>query len=161
MYCAFSPRVYLSRKWWALLIAGIALACMVANIAYGGDALPLALETVAFLVPLCRVGHRLIYRKKDYIELQPQCVIVYQLRDGWTMREYLRVEIHGVSDLQITPERITVTGACDAYLYRRGMAQPQRAPMPVSQIDFMRYFDHDAAICEKLENMRKEYGYGG
>ena len=122
MCCAFSPRVYLSRKWWALLIAGIALVCMVVNIAYGGDALPLALETVAFLVPLCRVGHRLIYRKNDYIELQPQCVIVYQLRDGWTMREYLRVEIHGVSDLQITPERITVTGACDAYLYRRGAA---------------------------------------
>ena len=121
MCCAFSPRVYLSRKWWALLIAGIALVCMVVNIAYGGDALPLALETVAFLVPLCRLAHRLIYRKNDYIELQPQCVIVYQLRDGWTMREYLRVEIHGVSDLQITPERITVTGACDAYLYRRGV----------------------------------------
>ena len=63
MCCAFSPRVYLSRKWWALLIAGIALACMVVNIAYGGDALPLALETVAFVVPLCRLAHRLIYRK--------------------------------------------------------------------------------------------------
>lgn len=161
MCCAFSPRVYLSRKWWALLIAGIALVCMVVNIAYGGDALPLALETVAFLVPLCRVGHCLIYRKKDYIELQPQCVTVFQLRDSWIKTDYLRIDIRRVSDLRITPERITVAGVCDAYLYRRGMAQPQRVPTPVSQIDFMRYFDHDAAICEKLENMRKEYGYGG
>lgn len=161
MCCAFSPRVYLSRKWWALLIAGIALACMVVNIAYGGDALPLALETVAFVVPLCRLAHRLIYRKKDYIELQPQCVTVFQLRDSWIKTDYLRIDICRVSDLRITPERITVTGVCDAYLYRRGMAQPQRVPTPVSQIDFMRYFDHDAAICEKLENMRKEYGYGG
>lgn len=161
MYCAFSPRVYLSRKWWALLIAGIALVCMVVNIAYGGDALPLALETVAFVVPLCRLAHRLIYRKKDYIELQPQCVTVFQLRDSWIKTDYLRIDIRRVSDLRITPERITVAGVCDAYLYRRGMAQPQRVPTPVSQIDFMRYFDHDAAICEKLENMRKEHGYGG
>lgn len=161
MCCAFSPRVYLSRKWWALLIAGIALVCMVVNIAYGGDALPLALETVAFVVPLCRLAHRLIYRKKDYIELQPQCVTVFQLRDSWIKTDYLRIDIRRVSDLRITPERITVAGVCDAYLYRRGMAQPQRVPTPVSQIDFMRYFDHDAAICEKLENMRKEYGYGG
>ena len=160
MHCAFSPEVYLRKKWWALLLSVIGLAGLVLGIA-GEDELIVMAAAVLFVVPLCRVGHRLIYRKKDYIELQPQCVIVYQLRDGWTMREYLRVEIHGVSDLQITPERITVTGACDAYLYRRGVAQPQRAPMPVSQIDFMRYFDHDAAICEKLENMRKEYGYGG
>ena len=160
MYCAFSPRVYLRRKWWALLVSGIALVCMVVNITHSGDALPLALEVVAFVVPLCRLAHRLLYRKKDYIELQPQCVIVYQLRDGWTMRDHLRVEIHGVSDLRITPERITVIGACDAYIYRRDVAQ-QAAPTRVNQIDFMRYFDHDAAICEKLENMRKEYGYGG
>lgn len=160
MHCAFSRGVYLRKKWWALLLSVLGLAGLVLGIA-GEDELIVMAGAVLFVVPLCRVAHRLIYRKKDYIELQPQCVIVYQLRDGWTMREYLRVEIHGVSDLQITPERITVTGACDAYLYRRGMAQPQRAPMPVSQIDFMRYFDHDAAICEKLENMRKEYGYGG
>ena len=161
MHCAFSPEVYLRKKWWALLIAGIALVCMVVNIAYGGDALPLAMETVAFLVPLCRLAHRLIYRKNDYIELQPQCVTVFQLRDSRIKTDYLRIDIRRVSDLRITPERITVAGVCDAYLYRRGMAQPQRVPTPVSQIDFMRYFDHDAAICEKLENMRKEYGYGG
>ena len=160
MHCAFSPEVYLRKKWWALLLSVIGLAGLVLGIV-GEDELIVMAAAVLFVVPLCRVGHCLIYRKNDYIELQPQCVIVYQLRDGWTMREYLRVEIHGVSDLQITPERITVAGACDAYLYRRGVAQLQRAPMPVSQIDFMRYFDHDAAICEKLENMRKEYGYGG
>ena len=161
MHCAFSPRVYLRRRWWALLIAGIALVCMVINIARGGDALALALEVVAFVVPLCRLAHRLIYRRADYIELHPQSVTVFQVRNGWTMRDYLRVEIRCVRGLQITPERITVVGDCDAYLCRRGMAQTQAAPMRVDQIEFMRFYDHDAAICEKLENMRKETGYGG
>lgn len=160
MHCAFSPEVYLRKKWWALLLSVIGLAGLVLGIV-GEDELIVMAAAVLFVVPLCRGGHCLIYRKKDYIELQPQCVTVFQLRDSWIKTDYLRIDIRRVSDLRITPERITVAGVCDAYLYRRGMAQPQRVPTPVSQIDFMRYFDHDAAICEKLENMRKEYGYGG
>jgi hypothetical protein len=82
MHCAFSPEVYLRKKWWALLLPVIGLAGLVLGIA-GEDELIVMAAAVLFVVPLCRVGHCLIYRKKDYIELQPQCVTVFQLRDSW------------------------------------------------------------------------------
>ena len=110
MHCAFSPEVYLRKKWWALLLSVLGLAGLVLGIA-GEDELIVMAGAVLFVVPLCRVAHRLIYRKKDYIELQPQCVTVFQLRDSWIKTDYLRIDICRVSDLRITPERITVTGA--------------------------------------------------
>lgn len=68
MHCAFSPEVYLRKKWWALLLSVIGLAGLVLGIA-GEDELIVMAAAVLFVVPLCRVGHCLIYRKKDYIEL--------------------------------------------------------------------------------------------
>ena len=97
MHCAFSPEVYLRKKWWALLLSVLGLAGLVLGIA-GEDELIVMAGAVLFVVPLCRVAHRLIYRKKDYIELQPQCVTVFQLRDSWIKTDYLRIDIRRVSD---------------------------------------------------------------
>ena len=77
--------------------AAVGLAGLVLGIAVEDELIVMA-AAVLFVVPLCRVGHCLIYRKKDYIELQPQCVTVFQLRDSWIKTDYLRIDIRRVSD---------------------------------------------------------------
>lgn len=154
MICKFDKAVYIRKKLWAIAISAIGLIAMFTTLLSGGEILLFAFETVVFVLPLARIWHYTVGKKNNTVTIYDDAIVIDEGNNDFVVPQRIRVVVQKIDKLSISKNKIEIRGRLNATTYKNDdIGNGQTAVL--QGYCFMREYDHDSTICERLTAMER------
>lgn len=153
MVCRFDKSVYIRGKSWALAISAVLFIAMIIAFVSVDSILIFAFGIMLCLVPPLRIWHHVIGKKYNTVTLYNDAVVIDEGNDDFMVPKRIRVTVFGIDRLYIGKDKIEIRGNLQAVIYRDDVSTGQ--PTQLQSYTFMREYENDGAICERLAAMER------
>lgn len=154
MICGFDKTIYIRKKLWAVAISAAGLIAMMATLLSGGEILLVAIETVIFVLPLARIWHYIVGKKNNTVTIYDDAIVIDEGNNDFVVPQRIRVVVQKIDKLSISKNKIEIRGHLNATIYKNDDVKNGQTAV-LQGYCFMREYDHDNTICERLTAMER------